>query len=601
MARGFIQGFVEQGGNVVVTDGRSSTTRVQKSFPLATVSVFNAGTAVLSSIFSDSGGTPKANPFVAGTDGSWSFWANPGLYDVQFSGAGITSPFSFFNLFANDTAITAPLPDPGANGVLVRTALQTLVSRTITGTANEITLTNGNGVAGSPTVSLPGALTFTGKTIVGGAYTPTTISGGTHTSITSLSIRSSGAAFDTALAVTEVLTANRTLTITLNDTNRTLNLGGNLTTANSFTTAGNNALTLTTTGGTNVTLPVTGTLATLAGTETFTNKTLTSPRIGTALLDTNGNEVIETPATAAAVNQLRVTNSATGNPVIIGTQGDDAAVGLIIAAKAGGGSVTIQTLGGDRIVQTADNQLYFGNGVVNAAPTSNHILQGTGGSGTNIGGTHLDLSGGKGTGNAEPGQLAVRYPLRGAGGTTLQSLSTDRFPVSTALFTNTSDGTPVANSVAETSLFTGVTGSAGSTRTIEAGISKAGTAYRVTLYLAMNTSGTPTLRIKLKAGSVLLVDTGAAATPNNVAGIAILQAIINVQSIGAAGVTRTMCEFNIYTALSGSTVATPFVGATGSPAVDFTVNQTIDATAQWGTASASNTINILSAVIERIR
>lgn len=41
-------------------------------------------------------------------------------------------------------------------------------ARTITGTANEISVSNGTGTAGNPTLSLPTALTFTGKTITGG-------------------------------------------------------------------------------------------------------------------------------------------------------------------------------------------------------------------------------------------------------------------------------------------------------------------------------------------------------------------------------------------------------------------------------------------------
>ncbi|MFA7192499.1 MAG: hypothetical protein WC089_04360, partial [Candidatus Paceibacterota bacterium] len=49
---------------------------------------------------------------------------------------------------------------------------------------------------------------------------------------------------------------------------------GTLALAGNFTTAGVNPITLTSTGSTDVTLPTTGTLATLAGTETFTNKTI---------------------------------------------------------------------------------------------------------------------------------------------------------------------------------------------------------------------------------------------------------------------------------------------------------------------------------------
>jgi len=50
---------------------------------------------------------------------------------------------------------------------------------------------------------------------------------------------------------------------------------------------------------------------TLTGTETLTNKTLTSPKIGTNILDTAGLELINLTATGSAVNEFTIANAAT--------------------------------------------------------------------------------------------------------------------------------------------------------------------------------------------------------------------------------------------------------------------------------------------------
>nr|BAR32594.1 putative tail fiber [uncultured Mediterranean phage uvMED] len=56
------------------------------------------------------------------------------------------------------------------NGMIAHAGSGAAEPRTITGTSNEITMANGNGVSGNPTVSIPTAVTFTGKTITGGTY-----------------------------------------------------------------------------------------------------------------------------------------------------------------------------------------------------------------------------------------------------------------------------------------------------------------------------------------------------------------------------------------------------------------------------------------------
>jgi hypothetical protein len=80
---------------------------------------------------------------------------------------------------------------------------------------------------------------------------------------------------------------------------------------------------------------------TLTGTQTLTNKTLTSPKIGTSILDINGNELAKLTATGSAVNEFTVANAATGGNPILSSTGGDSNIDLDLLAK-GTGHVTIR-------------------------------------------------------------------------------------------------------------------------------------------------------------------------------------------------------------------------------------------------------------------
>jgi len=126
-----------------------------------------------------------------------------------------------------------------------------------------------------------------------------------------------------------------------------------------------------------LTLPA-GTV-TLAGTQTLTNKTLTSPKIGTSILDTNGNEVALITATSSAVNEVTFVNAATGNNPSLTASGGDSNVGIalktkgtgVIQAEDSGGNVSAVKIAGKETIWVPAVAMYPNttNGCANIAQT----------------------------------------------------------------------------------------------------------------------------------------------------------------------------------------------------------------------------------------
>lgn len=99
-----IQSIVQRGGLVIKTSPTVSYNTIQ-TYPNSTVTVYIAGTTTLATIYSDDAGTPKANPFTAGSDASFTFYVDDGIYDIKFSGTGITTPFTIPDVLVSSISV----------------------------------------------------------------------------------------------------------------------------------------------------------------------------------------------------------------------------------------------------------------------------------------------------------------------------------------------------------------------------------------------------------------------------------------------------------------------------------------------------------------
>ena len=160
-------------------------------------------------------------------------------------------------------------------------------------------------------------------------------------------------------------------------------------------------------------------------------------------------------------------------------------------------------------------------------------------------------------------------------------------------FAQTAD-TTIANTVTETTIF----GTGAGTLTFPANFWVIGRTIRVEIRGDFADTGTPTSRIRVKAGATTLIDS-TALTITALSGTEEwdISAIITCRTTGASGSLEAMLDF-YYETTGGSSPINAFVIAGTTTTFDTTASGALDVTWEWGTASVSNTITSRIAYVE---
>lgn len=153
-------------------------------------------------------------------------------------------------------------------------------------------------------------------------------------------------------------------------------------------------------------------------------------------------------------------------------------------------------------------------------------------------------------------------------------------------------GATVANTVTETT----VIGSGIGTLTLPANFFRVGKTFRLTAMGFVSTTGTPTLNLRQKLGSTVITATGAVTTGSGLANALLsVSTLLTCRTVGASGTVIAAGQAGIGTVNAG---LYPTSGTTVT--IDTTASQAIGLTAEWGTASASNTLTVTNVAVERL-
>lgn len=177
----------------------------------------------------------------------------------------------------------------------------------------------------------------------------------------------------------------------------------------------------------------------------------------------------------------------------------------------------------------------------------------------------------------------------GSAGTSGSSGTSPVFPLPVVygLFAQTANSTPVTNTTVETSIINGGVG----TLTVGANQFSIGDSFRGDFGGVISTGNNQTIRIKLKAGSVILVDSGPQTINNVTNNVWSLSVNFTIRQLGAAGAASivSLGTFNYAKTVNGTVEGFSF-NAVNSTTFSTTISNTLDVTVQWGAATTLNNI-----------
>lgn len=163
-------------------------------------------------------------------------------------------------------------------------------------------------------------------------------------------------------------------------------------------------------------------------------------------------------------------------------------------------------------------------------------------------------------------------------------------PVATTnygLFAQTANSTPITNTTTETNLINGGVG----TLTVPANGFTVGDSFTAVMAGILNCANNQTIRIRVKAGSVILLDSGVQSITNITNDVFSLNVDFTIRALGAAGIASivSLGTFHYVKTTNASTQGFAF-NTVNSTTFDTTISNTLSITVQWGAANSGNSI-----------
>jgi hypothetical protein len=168
---------------------------------------------------------------------------------------------------------------------------------------------------------------------------------------------------------------------------------------------------------------------------------------------------------------------------------------------------------------------------------------------------------------------------------------------STGLFAQTDDSTIISGTTVESSLINGGVG----TLSVPANGFSVGDSFRAILGGVLNAANNQTIRIRVKTGSVVLLDSGDQPITNITNDVFSLNIDFTIRQVGGAGVASivSLGSFH-YTKTANASVQGFAFNVVNSTTFDTTVGNTLDITVQWGSNNARNSIYSDICVLNKI-